>query len=431
VTKTDCDVLVAGAGVAGLAAGILLARDGMRVRCIDPEPFPRRRVGESLDWSAPELLEGLGFSVEELVADGIGTFKRELHGIPIAGGLLVGRPPDWIAKWPLSLRVRTAHFDRERLDPLLYQAALEAGVVFEWDRVAALDVEGERVAGCRTRSGRRFAGTWFIDASGRARLMARAAGIEKVRYGVPKVAVWTVLAGSHAVDGTVLYLDDVSDYLRWAWEIPVAIDRKSVGVVIPAADFRARRAFGESPGGILVAELSRHPRFHGISPAGAGPVETRGYHCYVHRRVSGPNWMLAGEAAAFVDPITSVGVSAALRHAFEAAEIIEGAGGSPAKAASGLKRYDRRVRDIADLYNAGIDSLFYRSPVRRAFGLRWASRAYVTLGFGMNSFYTRIHRSTRTRDLAVLALAGLFRVWVRGWVAAARRRAGREVHAGG
>ena len=67
------DVLIAGAGVAGLAAAIALARRGLRVRCIDPTRPPRQRVGESLDWSAPSLLETIGVPADEVLAGDGGT----------------------------------------------------------------------------------------------------------------------------------------------------------------------------------------------------------------------------------------------------------------------------------------------------------------------------------------------------------------------
>ncbi len=50
------DVVVVGAGLAGLAITILLRKAGLTVLCVEPERFPHARVGESLDWSAPGLL---------------------------------------------------------------------------------------------------------------------------------------------------------------------------------------------------------------------------------------------------------------------------------------------------------------------------------------------------------------------------------------
>ena len=58
------EAVVFGAGVAGLTAALLLRRSGVRVVCVDPDPPPRQRVGESLDWAAPALLDQIGFGFE-------------------------------------------------------------------------------------------------------------------------------------------------------------------------------------------------------------------------------------------------------------------------------------------------------------------------------------------------------------------------------
>ena len=46
------------------------------------------------------------------------------------------------------------------------------------------------------------------------------------------------------------------------------------------------------------------------------------FRCRVHGKLAGPNWLVVGEAASMVDPLTSNGVTAALRQAAEAAELI-------------------------------------------------------------------------------------------------------------
>ena len=59
-----CDVTVIGGGLAGKAASLLLARAGLKVVCIEPQTTTRSAVGESLDWSAPDLLHKLGLPPE-------------------------------------------------------------------------------------------------------------------------------------------------------------------------------------------------------------------------------------------------------------------------------------------------------------------------------------------------------------------------------
>jgi menaquinone-9 beta-reductase len=75
----SCDVTVIGGGLAGKAASLHLARAGLKVVCIEPHHVIRPPVGESLDWSAPDLLNRLGLSPDSLIASRIATWKRMSH----------------------------------------------------------------------------------------------------------------------------------------------------------------------------------------------------------------------------------------------------------------------------------------------------------------------------------------------------------------
>src|SRR5450755_3425047 len=73
-----CDVTVIGGGLAGKAASLHLARAGLQVVCIEPSESGRQAVGESLDWSSPELLNALGFPMDELVRSQMATWKKHV-----------------------------------------------------------------------------------------------------------------------------------------------------------------------------------------------------------------------------------------------------------------------------------------------------------------------------------------------------------------
>ncbi len=415
-----CDVLIAGAGVAGLAAGLLLARAGLRVVCVDPETFPRRRVGESLDWSAPALLANLGLPAETLVADGLATHKRELRGVTADLQHLVGRPPRWVQRWPLRFVLSTVHVDRPRFDQTLYESARAAGVDFVWDRVDSLRFEDDRVVEGSTRSGRRLSCRWFLDASGRTRILARCAAIGKREYGVSRMALWSQLPVRMEAEATTLYFDEGAEQLSWIWEIPIETNRRSVGIVMPLERFRSVRSAGSRPAEVLTDELSRFPQVGDLPTGTFDKVEARAFHSYVSDRTAGSNWLMIGEAAAFIDPLTSIGVTSALRHASEAAAVICDAYSKPERSSGDLLDYDRRTRRIADFYNTAINTLLYSPILRTRLGLRWAGRAYVVPGYVTNSLYARMRRPNRTGTRAILALLGAFGLWTRAWATAAR-----------
>jgi ribulose 1,5-bisphosphate synthetase/thiazole synthase len=51
LTDGSCDVAMVGAGMAGKAAALQLAKAGLKVICVSPVEGNRPPVGESLDWS--------------------------------------------------------------------------------------------------------------------------------------------------------------------------------------------------------------------------------------------------------------------------------------------------------------------------------------------------------------------------------------------
>jgi 2-polyprenyl-6-methoxyphenol hydroxylase-like FAD-dependent oxidoreductase len=75
---TLSDVIVIGGGLAGKAASLQLAKAGLSVVCIEPAETMRQPVGESLDWSAPDLLSALGLPMEALVRTKMATWKRHV-----------------------------------------------------------------------------------------------------------------------------------------------------------------------------------------------------------------------------------------------------------------------------------------------------------------------------------------------------------------
>lgn len=414
------DVVVAGAGVAGLTAATFLARAGFEVVCIDPDPMPGWRVGESLDWSARPLFERLGLSIDELVGSGLATYKRELRGHTTDGEELIGRPFDWLQQWPLRFETRTVHLDRGAFDRALSDLAQSAGVRFVCGGVAEISAHGRTIVGCTTRSGDRFSAAWFVDATGRARVMSRALGVTTTLLSRQRVSLWSQCEGSLDFEGTLLHLDGRTDEFSWAWEIPVGHERLSVGVVMEADRFRELRRNGMTPTEVFHAARLRLPDCTSAAAVQWGEVRVRGHRGRLEEALYGPNWILVGEAACFVDPITSIGVTSAVRHGSEAAEAIIEAEANPSARSAGFARYERRVKDMTRLYNEGVERLLYGSEVRAAFGMRWAARAYVPMGFTVTALYGKVRAGSRFGTALLGAVFGFFHMWIRSWVGLAR-----------
>jgi menaquinone-9 beta-reductase len=411
--RDDPEVAIVGAGPGGLVASIFLARAGWRVVCVEPEPFPHARVGESLDWSSPRLLEAVGLPRDLLVGAGVATYKRSIAVEPLGGAAFWGEPADWVRTKPLGFEVRTLHVDRVEFDQRLFEMARGLGVRFIWERVARIETAGERVSACLTTGGRRIAAPWFIDASGQAQLFARAFKIPRVTYGRRKVCLWTYFESAPRRRGTTFFTDNSEPHLVWIWDIPITPSRTSIGCVMAADQLRARRDGGQARD-ILRAELARHPRFGDLLREQPDfEVFTCSYQSYVSDQVCGPNWLMVGESASLPDPATANGVTAALRHAQDAAGLLEEARGQSRLSQRGCAVYTANVRRMGEVFNHCIETVMYDWPVRWGLGLHAAVWIYTVLfSYGINALYARI----QPRGWLAMACFGLLLADVRGWM---------------
>ena len=428
--------VVIGGGLSGLATSILLRRAGLEVLVVEEERFPRARVGESLDWAAPGLLESLGVSLGSLVRDQSATYKRGLRIINPegpGGTSYCAGPKDWFGGWPFWLQTTTLRVDRPRLDARLLELALESGVTVEWDRVTKLEAEANTVRRCTTSRGSVLTASWFLDASGRARVLGRALRIPVEHYGKRKVGVWTYFDTTPSSAATTVYMDNAAPYLKWIWEIPVSPRRTSVGCIVPADQFRDLNESGGDTWSAVAGELSRHERFARLLADNPTPeFYTCSYRSYVSREASGPNWFLLGEAAALPDPLTANGVTAALRHAHEATRLIvsatRGDSGRGTIPVEDLRLYTARVRMMGHAFNHNIERAIYDRSMRAGLGPLRAEKLYTWFAYPANALYSRHPpcegKSVLRFEKGLRAVEAWIDVWARIGAVAATLRGG-------
>ena len=406
------DVTVIGGGLAGAATSIHLVRAGLRVLCIEGDIVGTAPVGESLDWSAPELLADLGLPMRRLIDEGFGTWKRHVTLKLADGSTTHYIPGEWLGRPPFNIELRTLHVDRVHLNAAIRDIAISDGVRILHDRVTEIETRGRTVVSVSTAQGTRIASPWFIDTSGSsARLFPRRFNLPASDYGPLKVAIWTYLSVNESIEGTTLHADgECSSYLDWIWEIPIHPDTLSVGFVSPGETIKALRASGQSVDDILRTQLDRFQHFRDLMrSAPAISTGVTSYRCRVHSHIFGPNWLVAGEAAAMVDPMTSNGVTAALRHASEASALIikyRHRNRIPWIAAA---TYSRRAQDVARFFNCGIEKVIYDSPIRSRIGVKTAGDVYTIPAWSLNNVYARIRPSGVISSLFFCLLLGAFR----------------------
>lgn len=387
------DVVVVGSGLAGMAASVHLARAGMRVLCVGPDLSGSQPVGESLDWSAPALLADLGLPMEWLIAEGVATYKKHVILRASDGATEDYVPGEWLGRAPYNVELRTMHVDRSRLNDLIREIALNHGVKMLHDRVTKVETEGKRVLSVTTWAGTRIPARWFIDASGgAASLFPRAFNLRFREYGPRKTAMWAYFTVPESIEGTTLHgTGSGAAYLDWIWEIPIHADVISVGYVAAGEAVKAMRQEGLSVEEIFRTQVGRCERF---APLLAGAEEVSpsvtAFRCRVHSGVAGPNWLVAGESASMVDPMTSNGVTAALRHASEGASlVIEYRHRRRIPWLAGAM-YSRRAEGLARFFNTGIEKVIYEWPIRKRIGVLKAGDVYTVPAWSMNAIYARL-----------------------------------------
>jgi flavin-dependent dehydrogenase len=297
------EVCVVGAGPAGAAAAIELARAGCRTLLIDAASGRGFRAGETLAGAAREPLAELGLEewLDESEHLPSAAVASAWGSDELAGQLAITNPHG--GGW---------HLDRVAFDSKLVDAAEAAGAkVWRDTRAAALRRAGkfhelEARCGKRQRAARvRF----LIDSSGASRVVARKLGgsTEIVDRQVGLVAELKARIGDTELSPTLLL---EATERGWWYSVPVP-GRRAVAAFMSDADLVS--AAGVTPREQWSNELLRaaHTRERLL---GFSPQAVRVFGCGTSRlrEPGGLGWAAVGDAAMVFDPLSSMGIAKAL-----------------------------------------------------------------------------------------------------------------------
>jgi len=357
------DVIIIGGGPAGAVLGSYLSRAGISNTIVEKAMHPRSHGGESLVTSTTRIFRDLGF-LETMESEGfVHKFGASWHPTRKSGEFSLE-----FAEFPQEGvgQDYTYHVDRSKFDLLLLQHAqslgskviqgVEArGVLFDDDDRAygvRLSVDGAEVE---------LMAKMVVDASGRNTVLGQQRGLRVKDSIFNQFAVYNWFENLDRGEGKT------ADYIHiyflpvergWAWQIPISETITSVGVVAEREIFKQSRQRVEEYFNDLV----------NMSPDLAGAMETakpirdfqsEAEYSYSMSEFVGNNWMLVGDAARFVDPIFSSGVSIACESAKFASEAIIQAFADGDFSRLALLPYEQKLRSGVEVWYEFI-KLYYK-----------------------------------------------------------------------
>jgi flavin-dependent dehydrogenase len=349
VDKIDIyDVGIIGGGPAGSTAGALLARANRRVIVFEREKFPRFHIGESL----------LPFSMKAFTRLGLHEKFRRAGFLKKFGGEIFGACSEPGTKFYFKdgFRSQTDHayqVTRSDFDKLLLDHARESGAeVHEQVAVDRVEFLNEHVDLAIRRNGsvENVRARYLIDASGRNSVLGTKFGIKKSYDHLQKLSIFAHYDGvwrAEGIDGTLTLLIRGID--RWFWLIPLTTERTSIGVVLDSDTFKKSKLSAED---FLEQSLAEQPiiakRMTGARRV--SEVYTAADFSYRSTKLHGERWLLAGDAAGFIDPIFSSGVFLAVFSGEQCADALDEILDHPERARKLFRRYERAVNRAMDIY---------------------------------------------------------------------------------
>ncbi|MGI9026970.1 MAG: FAD-dependent oxidoreductase [Burkholderiaceae bacterium] len=339
-SRTPTDVLVIGGGPAGSTVAALLATRGYDVTLLEKAHHPRFHIGESLLPANVPLLEQLG------VADEVAAIGMEKWGIEFVSPwhenrTLLAFADAWDKSMPKAYQVRRSEFDHV----LIRNAARRGAHVIEGCRVrdVAFKDDGAIVI-AQNEDGAtvRYDARMVIDASGRDTFLANKLGTKKKNKEHNSSALYGHFENAERLPGklegniTIFWFEH-----GWFWFIPLSDGASSVGAVCWPHYLKSRPK-DRSLDDFFMDTIALCPQLvdrlkHARLLAG---VEATGNYSYTTTHAQGPNYLLLGDAFAFVDPVFSSGVYLAMNSAFVGAELVDARLSKSSQVRAATRRFD-------------------------------------------------------------------------------------------
>ncbi|UCJ18118.1 tryptophan 7-halogenase [Pseudomonas sp. MM211] len=316
-------IVVVGAGPSGAIAAAILKRKGHEVLILERQRFPRFSIGESLLSHCLDFVEEAGM-IDAVRAAGFQT----KHGAAFAWD---DRYTDFDFRETFTKSFgSTFQVQRATFDKVLADDAERQGVTIRYEEeIVAVDFSGEQplLSVRRLADGYEYqvSCTFVFDASGYGRLLPRLLDLELPSNLPMRKALFTHIEDriDHPAFDREKILITTHPTLRdvWFWTIPFSNGRCSLGVVGLAERFDGYPEDKDAALKQFVAETPSLTKVLGNAVWDTPVGEIKGYSANV-KTLHGPGFALLGNAAEFLDPVFSSGVTIAMRSASMAANLL-------------------------------------------------------------------------------------------------------------
>jgi flavin-dependent dehydrogenase len=217
-------------------------------------------------------------------------------------------------RYPHSYQVWRPQFDQI----LLENAKAQGVTVLEGHQVTEVIFDGDEAIGVEFTNAQGESGEaqcrFVVDASGQSTLLARHLGSKQWDPFFRNLAVYAYFTGAKPLpepDQNNIFIE--SYRYGWLWSIPLHTERTSVGAVVDSAigqegiQKNGAKAFLEAQ----LAQSGHTKAMLENAKMDSEPTVVMDWS-YTAEKLFGPGYILAGDAACFVDPLFSSGVHLAL-----------------------------------------------------------------------------------------------------------------------
>jgi len=336
----DVDIAIVGAGPAGSTTAIGLSDTSLRIALIDKEAFPRDKIcGDAL---SPDVV-------------------KQLHMLPLETGALFDEMKEKL--WCRAVRFVSPSFgyadlelpekhgpgyisQRVHFDHFMYNQAIK--------NTNVQAIHGHKVTGLETNED----GAQVTLSDGtviRAQVVLGADGAQSI---VKRTLVSEAIDRKHHAAALRVYYENVTGFSEdnavelhfysdilpgYFWVFPLPDNKANVGIGMSSEHVAKHKVnLRELMDNIIANHPNVAPRF-----ANAKPLETpKGFSLPLgsrKRQLSGNRFLLLGDAASLINPLTGEGIANAIRSGRVASDVLRQSFDKKQFNANYLKAYDKEI----------------------------------------------------------------------------------------